>query len=486
MSTDINHKGCCKICTVVFCDTPYFYHSKPPILHSNTILQINYKGDNSMILYTTNAENQLVRSEKDFYTDHDIENNLIKVYAMEERQEMIGFGGALTESSAYTFSRMSKEKQEILTNLYFGEQGNNYNFCRLHIQSCDFSLGNSAYVTDETDTKLRSFSLEQDEKYVIPYIKEALKKNPNIQFLGSPWSPPAFMKSNKQMNEGGILLPEYYQRWAEVIARYIIEYKNNGIDVTRITIQNEPKAIQRWDSCVFTAEDEKNFACNYLKKVLEKHGLEHIKINIWDHNKERVYDRAVATISDKEAYECIDGIAFHWYSGDHFEALQLVRDKFPEKELIFSEGCAEFSLYRNPNPVTIAEKYAHDIIGNLNSGMNAYLDWNVILDSDGGPNHVGNYCDAPVMCDPDKDTIDLKLSFYYIGHFSRFIKKGAKRIVVSRFSDQLETVGFVNPDGEKVIVILNKTDSPCEFKLCDNDNISDLTLEAHSIMTAVY
>lgn len=439
-----------------------------------------------MKIYTSNEEIQMVKTEKEFYADYDAENKLIKVYANEERQEIVGFGGALTEASAYTFSRMSKEKQEILTNLYFGDQGNNYNFCRLHIQSCDFSLGNSAYVTDEKDTKLRSFSLEQDEKYVIPYVKEVLKKNPKVQFLGSPWSPPAFMKSNKQMNQGGKLLEEYYERWAEIIAKYLEEYGKHGINVTRVTIQNEPKAAQVWDSCIFTAEEEKNFACNYLKKVLVRHGLEQVKINIWDHNKERVYDRAVATIGEEEASECIDGVAFHWYSGDHFEAVQLVRDRFPDKELIFSEGCAEFSLYRNARQITVAEKYAHDILGNLNSGMNAYLDWNVILDSKGGPNHVGNFCDAPVMCDIEKDEIELKLSYYYIGHFSRFIKKGAKRIVISRFTDQLETVGFINPNGEKVVLILNRTDEAHEFKLCDNDHLCDLELQSHSIMTVIY
>lgn len=439
-----------------------------------------------MKIYTSNAEQQMVRTEKEFYTDYEAENKLIKLYAGEERQGILGFGGALTEAAAYTFYRMSKEKQEILTNLYFGEQGNNYNFCRLHIQSCDFSLGNNSYVTDETDTELKSFSLAQDEKYVIPYVKEALKKNPAIQFLGSPWSPPAFMKSNGQMNQGGRLLEEYYERWAKVIVRYLKEYKKHGIEVTRLTVQNEPKAVQRWDSCIFTAEEEKSFACDYLKKELVRHGFLEVKINIWDHNKERIYDRACSSISGEEAYAAIDGVAFHWYSGDHFEALQLVRDKFPEKELIFSEGCAEYSRYRNPSQVSVAEKYAHDIIGNLNSGMNAYMDWNVILDSLGGPNHVNNFCDAPVMCDVEKDEIEVKLSYYYIGHFSRFIKKGAKRVVVSRYTSKLEAAAFVNPDGEKVVLVLNKTELPHEFKLWDNGSICDHTIQPHSIITMVY
>ncbi|MFV0343241.1 MAG: glycoside hydrolase family 30 protein [Anaerocolumna sp.] len=438
-----------------------------------------------MKIYTSDVDKQMMETEKEFYTDYDIENKLIKVYAEEKRQEILGFGGALTESAAYTFYRMSKEKQKILTDMYFGKEGNNYNFCRLHIQSCDFSLGNNSYVTEE-DIELNSFSIEQDEKYVIPYIKEALAKNPSIQFLGSPWSPPPFMKSNKQMNNGGRLLAEYYENWAKVITRYILEYRKHGIEVTRLTVQNEPKAVQRWDSCLFTAEEEKIFACDFLKKELKKQGLLHVKINIWDHNKERVYDRALISISGEDAYASIDGVAFHWYSGDHFETLQLVREKFPEKELIFTEGCAEYSLYKNINQITVAEKYAHDIIGNLNAGMNGYMDWNVILDSQGGPNHVRNYCDAPVMCDVENDKIELKLSYYYIGHFSRFIKKGARRIVVSRYTDQLQSTAFINPNGEKIVIVLNKREETCDFKLCDNNKLCDLTIMPHSIMTIVF
>lgn len=439
-----------------------------------------------MIVYLSNADNRFVKSEKEFYNDTEVECGLIKVYENEKRQEILGFGGALTEASAYTFHRMGKESKESLLDMYFGDQGNRYNFCRLPIQSCDFSLGNSAYVTEAEDGKLSSFTLAQDEKYVIPFIKAALSKSGEIEFLGSPWSPPAFMKSNQEMNNGGKLLKEYYDGWALVIVKYIEEYRKHGIKVNRITVQNEPKAVQIWDSCIYTAEEEKEFACRHLKKALLNNGLGHVKINIWDHNKERVYDRAVSVISDKEGEECIDGIAFHWYSGDHFEAVQLIRDRFDTKELLFSEGCAEYSLYRNPSPVTVAEKYAHDILGNLNAGMNAYMDWNIILDSQGGPNHVRNFCDAPVMCDVEKDTYEVKLSYYYIGHFSRFIKRGVRRIVLSRFTDQVEAVGFLNPDGEKVIVFLNRTGTDCECKLWDKDRVCELVIPAHSIITAVY
>ena len=208
-----------------------------------------------------------------------------------------------------------------------------------------------------------------------------------------------------------------------------------------------------------------------------------MKINVWDHNKERVLDRALESLSTEEAEKKIDGIAFHWYTGDHFEALAEVRNRFPEKELIFTEGCVEYSRFASDNQVAHAEMYAHDILGNFNAGMNAYLDWNIYLDELGGPNHVKNYCDAPVMCDTNNDTIDVKLSYYYIGHFSRFIKRGAKRMLVSRFTSKVEACGFVNPDGEKIMILLNCTDDTQAFTFCESGMKCDMEIPAHSIQT---
>jgi len=439
-----------------------------------------------MKYWISNEKIQFAESEANFCVDADAENNLIIVYPSQKKQEIYGFGGALTEAAAYTYYRMSKEKQAAIMEDYFGDSGNRYNFCRTHIQSCDFSLGNRAYVEDPNDINLTSFSIEQDKKYMIPFIMEALKKNRDLQLLASPWSPPAFMKTNGEMNHGGKLKKEYYAAWAKMIALYILEYQKLGINIGRITVQNEPKAVQKWESCVFTAEEEKDFACNYLADALSSSGLKNVKINIWDHNKERVFDRAVSVISDEKAESCISGIAFHWYSGDHFEALQAVRERFPEKELIFSEGCMGFSKDRKATQTRNAEAYAHDIIGNLNAGMNAYIDWNIILDEQGGPNHVKNFCDAPIMCDTNKDKIEKQLSYYYIGHFSRYIKPGARRVLVSRFTDKLEATGFVNPDGERVIVILNRRDEDIDFSIYESNMICKLKLPAHSIMTACY
>lgn len=438
-----------------------------------------------MKIFTTNADVRFEEKEAEFIHSPSREFKLIKVYPKETRQEILGFGGAFTEASAYTYSKMGEENKRKLLALYFGEKGNKYNFCRTHIQSCDFSLGNRAYV-EEDDKELAAFSIEKDFEYQIPFIREALKLNKDMELLASPWSPPAFMKTNNEMNNGGKLKEEYYDAWAEIFVKYLQAYAEEGIQIRRITIQNEPNAVQTWDSCQFTGEDERRFACGHLKGKLEAAGLGDVKINCWDHNKDRIVERCEEVFTDEKALQDISGIAFHWYTGDHFEALQCIRDKYPDKELIFTEGCVEYSRFAAAGQTQNAEMYAHDIMGNLNAGMNGYIDWNLILDENGGPNHKGNFCDAPVMCDTAKDFIDIKQSFYYIGHFSRFLKPGARRVLVSRYTDKVDCCGFVNPDGERVLIVLNRTEEAQSFEIMVEEKTCAVDIGPHSIITACW
>ncbi len=439
-----------------------------------------------MKYYLTNSSENFVEGSKDFVLNPGGEMKQIKVYPAVTYQTMLGMGAAFTEAAAYTWSKMSRRKKSELLDLYFGEKGSHYTYCRTHIQSCDFALGNYAYVEDETDAKLKTFQVDRDRKYLIPLIKAALKKDKSISLLASPWSPPPFMKTNGEMNHGGKLKKEYYERWAAVIAKYVQEYRKNGISVNSVTVQNEPLATQTWDSCIFTAAEEREYVCNYLRSALDSLGGEKTGIIIWDHNKEKLVERAGETLATKDAAEKIKGIAFHWYTGDHFEEVQEVRRMFPDKELVLSEGCVEYSRNSSKDPVAYAEIYAHDIIGNFNAGTNAFIDWNMYLDAQGGPNHAGNYCDAPVMCDTENDTFTVQKSYYYIKHFSRFIQPGAKRMLLSRYTDKIEGTGFVNPDGGKTAVLLNKTDETQSFTFCENENTCELELTGHSIMTVCW
>lgn len=439
-----------------------------------------------MKCYISNQEVQFQEMEEKLMEGDGGEMQQVCVHPSISCQQILGMGGALTEAAAYTYARMSAEKQQQLLALFFGD-GNHYNFCRLHIQSCDFALGNYAYVEDAKDTGLDSFSIERDRKYIIPFAKAALEKNSKIQFLASPWSPPAFMKTNGEMNHGGKLKKEYYQMWADMVARYVSAYRDEGITIQQLTVQNEPAAVQTWDSCIFSGVEEAEFACRYLRPALDRAQHSDVKINVWDHNKEKILERAAESFSVEGARDVIDGIAFHWYTGEHFDALAEVHRQYPDKALIFTEGCVEYSRFEAENQIQNAEMYAHDIIGDFNAGMNGFIDWNLILDRQGGPNHVGNYCDAPVMCDVDADTIDVKLSYSYIGHFSRLIRPGARRILVSKYSPDIETTAFQNEDGGKVLVILNRSEKEVEFVVSvEGKRSGKMKIGKHSIMTCCW
>lgn len=435
---------------------------------------------------------QTAKDTKDRLTEKDslifipdtagVESELINIYDDLEYQEIEGFGGALTESSAVTIAKLSEAKQKKIIDAYFDpEHGIGYTLCRSHIQSCDFSLGNYAYVEDG-DSDLRTFNISRDLDSIIPLIKHAaVAVGDDFRLFSTPWSPPAFMKTNGQMNGGGALKPEYREAWANMFVKYIQAYAEAGIDIWAVSVQNEAKAVQIWDSCLYTAEEEKDFVRDYLGPALEQAGLSHVKVMIWDHNKERVYDRAKVAFEDQEASKYIWGICFHWYSGDHFEALSAVHDRFPDKKLFFSEGCQEGGVHLGS--WNTGERYGHDLIGNLNNWMSSWTDWNIVLDEQGGPNHVGNYCDAPIIGDAKNDEVIFESSFYYIGHFSKYIRPGAKRIGHSKYTDKLETTAFRNPDGTIAVIVMNRTEQELPFTLRFHDELAENIIPAHAIQT---
>jgi glucosylceramidase len=408
----------------------------------------------------------------------------IMVYPELEYQTLLGFGGAFTEAAGYAFSKLKDENSEKALELYFGETGIGYHLMRSHIDSCDFSLGTYCAMNDPKDLEMESFALTREEEYIFPLMRGALDKTrEEFDLVLSPWSPPAFMKTNGDRVKGGKLKEEYRSLWAEYICRYIKEYEKKGFPVHRLTIQNEPAAVQSWDSCLYSAEEEKEFLRDHLYPALQKNGLGHCKLMIWDHNKERMYERAKAII-DSTTDSMVDGVAFHWYSGDHFDAIKLTREAYPKKELIFTEGCVEYSRF-SANQLKNAQMYAHDIIGNLNAGMTGFIDWNIYLDEKGGPNHVGNYCDAPVMVDTQSGELMVKLSYDYIGHFSRYIRPGAKRIGFTKYTDQLEMTAFKNKDGSVVLVMLNRSTQELPVTVEIGDKIFRRMLPAEAIITAV-
>ena len=430
----------------------------------------------------------------------EIEMYLLINYPAIQYQEIKGFGGAFTQASAHNYYAMNETNRAKILAAYFSVEGLNYSVGRTHIGSCDFSFGNHNYAA-EFDPQLANFSIDCDRDLLLPFIKECLNyRAQKMTLMASPWSPPAWMKTNNHLLQGGKLKPEFYASYADYFIKYLEAYQAEGITIDLISVQNEPKAVQKWESCIYTAEDEKIFIRDYLYPALLKAGLSSAKIVIWDHNKERAFERAAHILADPRANLAVYGIGVHWYSGDHFDNLRLCKEFFPDKELIFTEGCVELSLGAPTNaggneqvvvsqsPWEFGEKYAYDMIGNINAGLSTYIDWNLLLDDKGGPNHVGNFCSAPIICDAANQKIIFQPSYYFIGHFSKFVPVGSRRIAHSSYTGKLATVSFLTPAGKVVTVILNSTEQDIlvNYKDMHSSKIASVTISAKSITTLIY
>jgi glucosylceramidase len=406
-------------------------------------------------------------------------------------QSFMGVGGALTDASAETFAKLPAAQQEELMAAYFDPQkGIGYTLARTNIHSCDFSSGSYTYVNDN-DNSLSSFSVAHDEKYRIPFIKKAIAAaGGKLRLYVSPWSPPAWMKDNNSLIQGGKLRPEFRQTWANYYVRFIKTYEALGIPVWGLSVQNEPMAKQRWESCIYSAEDERDFIKNYLGPTLKNQGLGNKKLIAWDHNRDLIYQRASVILNDAKAASYVWGIGFHWYEtwtgGDmQFDNVQTVNNAFPGKNLIFTEGCQEkFNLDSLYN-WSLGEKYGHSMINDFNGGTVAWTDWNVLLDEKGGPNHVGNFCFAPVHADTRTGKLIYTNAYYYIGHFSKFIKAGAKRIGATSSRTQLQTTAFRNPDGTIAVVVMNRADKKLSYFLWINGQVASIESLPHSISTLI-
>jgi len=437
-----------------------------------------------VIRYETNFNKKLYFNQTELTTKRfpkRFESQLINIYPEVTYQKILGFGGAITEAAGYAFSKLPQEKKENLINDYFSKEGINYSIARLSIGSCDFSIKSYSYASKRN---LSDFSIEKDKQYIIPMLKKAVEKNPNLACLASPWSPPWFMKNTRLLIFGGKLRSLCRQAWADYFVKYIQAYKNEGFDIKYLTVQNEPNAIQKWESCLYDSKHEADFAINYLYPTLKNNNID-AKILIWDHNKDRVYSRAKEEFSIEGSNKAISGMAFHYYSGDHYENLKLFKDLYPDKILIHTECCTGYSGFKQCDEIPNAELYAHEIIGDLNSGTNAFIDWNIMLDHEGGPNHKKNFCNSPCMLNEDASDYIKNLTYYYIGHFSKYIQIGAERIAYSKYTDKLELTAFKNPDNSIIVVIMNKFDWNIDYNLWINDKLVHDTAESHSIATLI-
>jgi glucosylceramidase len=406
---------------------------------------------------------------------------VITVDPEDTKQTILGFGGAFTEASAYNLKRVGKEVRTRAIRAYFDPvEGLAYSLGRISVHGCDFSLGSYLYIKDRDD-RLKTFDISRDQP-IIDLIHDAEKYAfKKIKILASPWTPPFWMKDNNSPIRGGHLLPEYYQKWAKYLVRFVKEYRAKDVSVEMMTVQNEPAALQRWDSCLYTAEEERNYV-KVLGLALEKARLKDVKLLVWDHNRDLMVERVKPIYEDPVANKYVWGTAFHWYDNEQFQNVAKHYELYPEKHLLFTEGCQENGPHFGE--IAVGERYGRNMINDLRNRTEGYIDWSLFLDETGGPNHVNNLCSAPIMIRIFSEELIKMPSYYYIGHFSRFIQPGAVQIGSSG-TNKLLYVAFQNPDGRQILVLMNEKDESLNLEVRGMREKIRMAVQPHSISTLV-
>ncbi|MEM9001196.1 MAG: glycoside hydrolase family 30 protein [Bacteroidota bacterium] len=443
------------------------------------------------------------------------ETNALQIKLLPEQkfQTITGFGGSFTEASAYLLNKLSKENRKKVIDAYFGEDGAKYSLTRTHMNSCDFSVSNYSYAPVEGDKALEHFSIEEDQDDIVPFIKEAMATSKDgFKIVASPWTAPPWMKDNNDWR-GGKLLPEYYDTWALFFSKYLDAYKAEGIDIWGFTVENEPLGNDNnWESMHFSPEEMTQFVQNHLGPKLEADGKRDVKILGYDQNREHLEHWVDEMYKNEATSKYYDGTAIHWYASTYEifpDALQYAHHKAPDKHLIQSEACVDAEVPKWKDDVWYWSKeatdwgwdwapeqdkhlhpkyapvyrYARDIIGCLNNWVDGWIDWNMVLDTQGGPNWFKNWCVAPVIVDPVKDEVYFTPIYYTMSHFSKYIRPGAKRIGFENPDDSLLLTAAQNLDGSIAVVVFNPAESPKHFNLDLGERSRQLSINAQAIQT---
>jgi len=410
-------------------------------------------------------------------------SNVINIDPACTYQSVDGFGFALTGGSAQHISAMSADAREKLLHELFGHGKNDIGISYLRVSIGSSDLNDHTFSYDdlpdgETDTGLKKFSLAEDEKNVIPVLKEILSINPQIKILGSPWSAPLWMKTNDNI-QGGMLRKEYYPVYAQYFVRYIQGMKKEGIPIDAITVQNEPFNDGNTPSMQFLAKQELDFIKKYLGPAFEKNAIT-TKIILYDHNCDAP-EYPISILEDTAARKYIDGSGFHLYAGS-ITALTKVHNAFPEKNLYFTEMMT-VNLHGDFN---IASPVSRIVIGATRNWSRNVILWNLAADVDFEP-HTDNggcaFCQGAVTL--TKDVVERNIAYYTIAHVSKFVPAGSLRIKSST-DGALDNVAFKTPGNKTVLIISNNRSASQKPSIVYNGKEIQPVLPPGSVATFVW
>lgn len=417
-------------------------------------------------------------------------------------QTIIGFGGAFSDSAGLNVVKLSGEAQENLLRSYFAPEGIEYNLCRIPIAGSDFSVRPYSYDDVEGDTDLEFFALaEEDFNYKLPLILRAQELSQRtIKLFGSPWSPPAWMKTNGKFNESGELKKDMWQPYSNYFVKFVEAYEEYGAPMWGLTTQNEPLSgfdpNWGWNTCGWTAEDMRDWVKTNLGPTLTEAGMRRLVLMVDDFNRDTLPWYVMPMLEDPDAAQYIDGTAVHWYSDEWVgpTVMDETHHYFPDKFLLYTEACEGWDV-TGPESVSLgkwsrAEKYVHSILENSNHFSTGWVDWNMALDMEGGPNWADNYVDAPIIINAEADEFYKQPTFYAMGHFSKFVVEGAVReysSVSGSDSESFESVAFHDPSGATVIVLHNRGEDAVDVSVTDySEKFLNFQIPAKAIQTILW
>ena len=489
----ITYYGICFLVLIMSCES------------NNNKLQVN-------IYETSKSGNQLTEIT-DFNNITNKNTDTVSLDTTKKFQKITGFGGAFTESSAYLLNKLSKKNRDTIIKAYFGKEGANYSLTRTHMNSCDFSLSQYSYSPVADDVNLEHFTIKDDMDDLIPMIKDAMMASEDgFKIFASPWTAAPWMKDNNEW-VGGKLLPKYYDTWALFFSKYVDAYKNQGIDIWGFTVENEPHGNgNNWESMHYTPDEMTNFVMNHLGPKLEADGYGDKIILGYDQNRAGLKEWIDSMYENDKTSKYFDGTAIHWYESTYkifADDLQYAHHKAPNKLLIETEGCVDSQVpawkddnwywskestdwgwdwapaedkYLHPKYAPV-NRYARDIIGCLNNWVDGWVDWNMVLDRQGGPNWFENWCAAPVIVDPDADEVYFTPLYYVMAHFSKYIRPGAEVLGVENGNKELQITAAQNPDGTIAVIVFNEGETEQNFNLQINDKSVNIKINAQALQT---